>query len=333
MEPPPASSSGLLSAPSSSIGTPAYSIGHNDESGMGIAELELLHHYSTSTCYTLARHPLLQNLWRITIPQYGFASSFVIRAVLAISALHLAYVKPERKDLYISHALHHHDIALRAVTSILPDMTRDNCCALYLFSVMTCIISCAKPHRQGDFLLIGEGGISEWLTIFRGARTIIEHASDTVRAGPLAPMFTSGERKLRLREERFTGAQNYMLELRQNIEGAVRDSVTLQIYLDSLEEMSKSFGMVLDGDAQSCESADVFIWLFLVSDDYLRLLNERTPESLVILGYFCVILKQLEWTWWIQGRSTYLIAGIYWLLDEEHRLWIQWPMEQIGWVP
>jgi hypothetical protein len=294
---------------------------------MGIAELELVHHYSTSTCYTLSRHPVLQTVWRINVPQVAFASNFAIHALLAISALHLAYLKPGQKELYISQALHHHDTALRAATSILPNMTKDNCCGLYLLSAMNCIISCAKPRRPGDFLLTGEGWISDWLTSFRGIRTIIGHARDQLIASPLAPMFTIGDRKIYLREKRFTAPQTYVLELRRNIEEAVSDHMTRQIYLDSLDELSKSFGMVLDGDTQSCESADIFAWLFLISEDYLRLLDERTPESLIIFGYYCVILKQLEWAWWMEGRSAYLIADIYRLLDEEHKL-VRIPGEQ-----
>jgi hypothetical protein len=35
----------------------------------------------------------------------------------------------------------------------------------------------------------------------------------------------------------------------------------------------------------------------------------------------------------MEGWSIHLISGIYDSLDEEHRLWLRWPMEEIGWVP
>jgi hypothetical protein len=41
----------------------------------------------------------------------------------------------------------------------------------------------------------------------------------------------------------------------------------------------------------------------------------------------------LDSCWWMEGWATHLIAKIYHLLDEEHRLWIRWPIEEIGWIP
>jgi hypothetical protein len=35
----------------------------------------------------------------------------------------------------------------------------------------------------------------------------------------------------------------------------------------------------------------------------------------------------------MQGFSVHLIRAIYYHLDEEHRYWLQWPMQQLGWVP
>lgn len=106
----------------------------------------------------------------------------------------------------------------------------------------------------------------------------------------------------------------------------------LQIYADAIYELQKSFAVVYQEGAR-CESEDVFIWLFRVSDEYLMLLRERTQEALSIFAFFCVIPKRLEANWWIEGWSGHLMTRIYLLLDEEHRLWVRWAMNEIGWVP
>src|ERR1700733_5392887 len=46
-----------------------FSSSHGQASGMNMTELELLHNYSTSTAYTLSRHPVVQSVWRVTVPQ------------------------------------------------------------------------------------------------------------------------------------------------------------------------------------------------------------------------------------------------------------------------
>jgi hypothetical protein len=54
--------------------------------------------------------------------------------------------------------------------------------------------------------------------------------------------------------------------------------------------------------------------------------------QLSIFAFSGVILKNLEFHWWMSGNSAHLLSSIYRLLDKEHRLWIHWPMIQVGWV-
>ena len=298
-----------------------------------VAEMELLHNYSTSTCYTLSRHPVLQTVWRIKVPQLGFTSNFVLNALLAVSALHLAYSKPTMREHYVSLALHHHQKGLLLANSILPNSNEDNCTALYLFAALTCIISCAKPRNHEDFLLIGRNGISEWMIFFRGTRSIITTYKEILQSGSLSPFFLIGSRKAHLRETGPERNQECLIELKQLVEETVNNEKIQQIYYEAIEELRKSFVIVSDFKSQGCESAEILIWLFEISDEYLALLSERSQESLAILAYFCVLLKQMEWTWYMEGWSSHLISGIWYLLDHEHRSWIQWPIEQIGWIP
>ena len=298
-----------------------------------MADMALLHNYSTSTCYTLSRHPVLQTVWRINVPQIAFSFGFVMDAMLAMSALHLAFSKPAMKDHYVSQALRHHEAGLRVAAPLLPNITPDNCSALYVFAVLTCHISCAKPRSPGDFLLIGKDGISEWLVFLRGTRTIIDGNENLLRSDSVSPMFQIGARRANLREACSNTNQPFLVELVRLIEETSTDPTVLPIYKEALEGMSKSYTILSDIKIHGFESADVFLWLFRVSDDYLSLLSARTPEALAIFAYFCVLLKQLEWTWYMEGWSAHLIAGIWYSLDHEHRSWIQWPVEQIGWIP
>lgn len=263
---------------------------------MNMTELELLHNYSTSTAYTLSRHPVVQSVWRVTVPQIGFSSTYVMRAILALSALHLAYYRPTQKEFYISQALLLHETALRMANPILPDITQENCSSLYLFAALTCLISCAKPRIPGDFLLVGESGISDWLILFRGTRLIIYSEIETLKSGPLGPMFSIGSRRFKLREK---GS------------GANDDEHDTAIH-----EIGKSFVAINSLESETCEITDVFIWLLGVSEEF-----------------FSVVLHRLNSVWWVEGWSTHLISSIYHALDHEHQHWIQWPIEQLGWKP
>lgn len=299
---------------------------------IGIAEMELLHHYSTSTCYTISHLPILQTVWRIRAPKFGFSSPFVLHGILSLAALHLAYLKPEKHAQYVLQAEFHHNLALQMVSAILPAIDEENAPAVYLFSTITSIISCAKPRQPNDFWVIGDRDI-EWLSLFRGTRWIIASAENTIKSGALAPIFMNGSRRSSARNARATDRLTYLDDLRNLLRDHVTDVHELDVYFGAIEDLSKSFATVEEEGPQNCQTADVFVWLLQISDEYLQLLRQRKPEALVIFSYFCVITHLLESMWWMKGLSIHLIRGIYYFLDEEYRCWLQWPMEQLGWVP
>ncbi|KAJ5938865.1 hypothetical protein N7466_001999 [Penicillium verhagenii] len=299
---------------------------------IGIAEMELLHHYSTSTCYTISRLPVLQTVWRIRVPKFGFSSPFLLHGILALSALHLAYLKPEQHAHYVAQAEFHHNLALQMVSATLPQIDEENAAALYLFSTVTSIISCAKPRLPDDFWVIGDRDL-EWLSLFRGTRFIIATAEHSIKSGALEPIFRNGHRRSTARNARSNVQLPYLDDLRDLLKNHVADTHELESYFGAIDDLSKSFATVEEEGSRNCQTADVFVWLLQISDDYLHLLRQRKPEALVIFSYFCVITHELEWMWWMQGLSIHLIRGIYYFLSEEYRCWMQWPMEQLGWVP
>lgn len=74
-------------------------------------QLELLHNYSTLTANTLTNNQIIKTLWRITVPQLGLSSPFVMYGILALSSLHMARFRPETCDFYVSKAKTLHQYA------------------------------------------------------------------------------------------------------------------------------------------------------------------------------------------------------------------------------
>ena len=201
-----------------------------------------------------------------------------------------------------------------------------------MFSILTCIFALASPRQPGDFLLVQETGIAEWLFLLRGTRSIVGMAPETLRSGILGPIFASGMRRSELRASG-TNEEDHLGELQYLINTSITDQQTSYIYNTSLDELRKSFAVAHNCAQQTYELTDAFIWPYCVSEEYLGLLKQLAPEALAIFAFFCVLLKRLDSHWWIEGWSTHLISRIYALLDDEHRLWIRWPIEEIGWVP
>ncbi|KAJ6436347.1 reverse transcriptase [Purpureocillium lavendulum] len=107
-----------------------------------------------------------------------------------------------------------------------------------------------------------------------------------------------------------------------------------EVLLDASKALQASYALAAisnEGDLGLIKI--VFTWVHRVSDDYVILLKTNDSGALCIFAFYCVLLKKLEHVWWMEGWGTYLMERIYWSLDSVHRLWIRWPMEEIGWYP
>ncbi|KAJ2998991.1 hypothetical protein NUW58_g138 [Xylaria curta] len=302
---------------------------------LNLDHLELLHNYTTSTYATLSESPVIRDFYRITAVQIGLECDYVMRALLAVSSLQLAYYRPHMREHYRSAAMHHHQIASRIAGNLIQELSASTVENLFLFSTFTVFYAFGCPRRDEQLLLVGESSIPSWLFLHQGTRALSELAGAKVD-GPLAPIFQHGADRWEAREgERQTAstANQHLDRLQTRIERSEQDVGLRNTYVNAISELRKSFMSMDRGRGQAYEVINVFIWVFQVGDDFVPLLREPTQNAVTILAFFCVLLKGLKSQWWLHGWADYLMGKSYALLDREHRLWIQWPMEEIGYVP
>ncbi|KAL1869600.1 hypothetical protein Daus18300_005454 [Diaporthe australafricana] len=205
---------------------------------------------------------------------------------------------------------------------------------LFIFSALTIFFALGGPRKEDGALLVGESGYPEWLFLLQGTRAFVRVLGDRVD-GPLAPIWNHGADRWLARQSEFdheSGVYEHLDSIRSMIGLREADAGLREIYFKAIEELKKSFSVFDNVAGRTCDLTDVFVWVFEVSDDLLPLLKEPTQEAVVLVSFFAVLLKRLDRHWWLQGWADHLIAKSYSLLDGEHRLWIQWPMQEIGYV-
>lgn len=298
-----------------------------------MSHLELLYHFVTMTSFTLSSDDVVKVLWQTSVVKAGLQCEYVMHSILALSALHLARLKPEDDQSYLAQAVALHQAALSKGSPDLSDITPENGENLYLFAMLTCFFELGRPRVVDQFLLEGDTGLAEWLGMFRGTRTVVECLDQqALYAGPLGPIFAQGARRAIARSSAPTQIDHlWMLQHAINDSTANRDDRA--VYNKEIEQLQQAFNHIQNQSPHQVESSDVFIWLYRASEDYLLLLGQRKPEALAILAYFCVLIKKLDAIWWVKGLGDHLFSQIHNALDELHRLWITWPMREIGWIP
>jgi hypothetical protein len=100
-------------------------------------DLQLMHHYSTTVYATLTCDVSIQLAWRDSVVQLSLECDYMMRTLLAVSAIHLAKLHPENRDLYLSTAFKHHDIALESAMPLLSDPQQVDARNLFVFSSLT----------------------------------------------------------------------------------------------------------------------------------------------------------------------------------------------------
>ncbi|KAH7369743.1 hypothetical protein BKA65DRAFT_486930 [Rhexocercosporidium sp. MPI-PUGE-AT-0058] len=77
------------------------------------------------------------------------------------------------------------------------------------------------------------------------------------------------------------------------------------------------------------------VWPISISEDYLNLLAKRHEGALVLLGFYCVLLKMVEIRWYFEGRAQRLLRAVLACLDETEnaakwRSALCWAITEVG---
>ncbi|KAI2466961.1 hypothetical protein F4781DRAFT_423633 [Annulohypoxylon bovei var. microspora] len=298
-------------------------------------DLELLHHFTTSTCFTFSTEPIIRNFWRINVPRMGFTYHYVLKGILSLAALHLARLKPQRRDLLIEQAMVHQNASSSLALPVLNDLSSENSVPILFFSMLTTYIAFGSPKETSDLLVTSNGAMPQWLLLFRGMRSVVEYNNEAISSiMSLGFVFDSGRQMGDIWRNMIPPEHEGLKELEATIRFYVKDPQKLSDLTDAIYAMRRAFAFCHSSSIMDDQRVrGVFMWLFNVPDGFTILLRERDNEALTILAFFCVLLKRLDYNWWIEGWGVHLVGRIYAALDDGYRLWIQWPIEEVGWVP
>ncbi|KAI8263248.1 hypothetical protein K4K58_013121 [Colletotrichum sp. SAR11_239] len=310
---------------------------------LNFVDLELIHNFTTAVYMTLSTDPLVRQMWRVSVVRLALKCDYVMRTLLSISALHLAHQRPERKEALVARALLYHRLASREAMGLMSSLDERNAENLFLFSLLTIFfgestrfgVSLASGRYLKESAVVWESAFPDWTFLLSGACSLIKLLNARIYDGPLLPIIRyATERFFTARDETSAHPEN-LENLRKLIGSNCRDENLLDIYNYAIDELRHPLSLALNGGGHGMDIMDMFIWKYFVAEDFLPLLKtpETNQEAVVIYAHFCIVLGKLESQWWLQGWAKHLISQAWALLDESYKPWIQWPMEELGWVP
>ncbi|KAI1418548.1 hypothetical protein F5Y13DRAFT_184190 [Hypoxylon sp. FL1857] len=297
-----------------------------------VDELELLHHYLTDAQLSQGD----KVLWQVKVPRLAFTHHCALHLLLAISALHLVRLEPSRSEHFKKLADAHHSIGIRQATDLFPQLSKDNCSALYVAAALACCCSFAQEPSPGNLLVVADGCEVPWLDLLRGVRLIVENIGlEHVFSGVLAPFpppQPEDPPPTDALEVEFVPWEEPLSKLSDLVSTA--PTSTHEVYNSTLGCLSwcflETFGTCVTPKSEIIGKFEVIIaWMYRLEDQFVDLLREKQPTALIILAYFAILLSTLEYCWFLEGWAVHISQGIAGVLEPSYQQWLQWPSEQI----
>ena len=300
-------------------------------SPLQMLELELLHHFTTETCYTLSDRPESHELWRVTVPQVAFQHDFLMRGILAIAALHLSCLRRDTQPRWAHIAAKQQDAALGAFRSVMSNMNESNCDAFLALSSLIVVYGFESPKSSDSLGMFNYNGqdSDEWLPLIRGVNSIIISVWPWIKRGRLNGLLHD-----HIQEPPQAELPNVLSEQLSHLEDmcdrASGGAEAVNALRAALATLKISFVRMNNRPPYECEVSIAFLWPVMIPQEFITMMNEKRPEALVILAHYCVILHHLDDYWWMKGWATHILDNIHRELEEDWLYFIQWPANVIS---
>ncbi|KAH3965278.1 hypothetical protein HBI24_028490 [Parastagonospora nodorum] len=306
--------------------------GSPDITNLNIAQLRLLHHYTTVTAKTLAHDSAAEVVFSTHLVKTAFSYPFLLHAILALGALHLSRLEGPSSSShteYVSLADQHHDAALNDFRTRVLNIDDTNWEAVLMFAGALFPYSCTASVTASDDLDLAFGNFLSNLVLTRRVRPMVTGFYQEMMKSELGAMIPSDVEGINW-ETKEVPVETELVQLRKFAEVVhhIYPPDIIDAYGYAIHILELTF-VVAAESARPPSDALLKIWIHFVSDRYVELLSERQPGSLIILAHYAVLLHRSRQYWYLDGEAEQILNIANAFVPTEWQSWLEWPKAQI----
>lgn len=163
--------------------------------------MSLLHHWTIATSHSiLPRMATVNRLWRDVFPEIAYNHAYMMHSLISLSALHIAYVRPNDRRANLHIATHHHTLALSGFRADTYSISAENADAIFATSTLMFLYAFCTFSKLSDEMMDiqhdGDNASSisartsrilgaEWIPLVHGVGTVVHSVYDYLQEGPL----------------------------------------------------------------------------------------------------------------------------------------------------
>ncbi|KAK4167090.1 hypothetical protein QBC43DRAFT_349111, partial [Cladorrhinum sp. PSN259] len=254
---------------------------------------------------------------------------YLMHQMLAVSARHLAVLKPDRADFFHDHAMH---LQTRAVsiyneTAAKAQINTSNCSALLLFC------SLLGRHFLADMLAKRDAGFDtfldrylQFLSISRGLKATSMSAWELLLESDIRHLVLWA---LNLSQSVPQGSHCNDIQ-RLVAESPTLDPSSKEACARAIAYLQVGFDSILGGDVRNQRYLMIFMWPASVPEEFTGLLERRQPEAIAIMGYWALYLHCSKDVWHVGDSGAYLLRSIAQYLGPAWHHWLSWPLAMLA---
>ncbi|CEI70595.1 hypothetical protein FVEN_g915 [Fusarium venenatum] len=311
----------------------------------GIRDMALLHHWTISTCHDIYKNSALSLTFQHTFPQIAFKHPFVMRLLLGLSALHLAYLQPNERLRHVGEASRYHNQSLKGFNETIKLPPEEVSDALFAWSSLNALYVFGIQGRLGHDLWDDSERISRkdrilglsWVPMLRGVQTMIDPCFYELRDGPLRDLLTIGNfDELDLNQHSHPADQHFCRtrEVWKSNPDEQTYEDTLQVLRRCHMFMEQFSSMEIESPGESIFNRSwqgAFLLVPFAPEAYFTLLQQRQPPALILYAFYGALLHRfMHDTWFMEGWGQDIVEVVTDLLGSYWREWIAWPLQVVG---
>ena len=313
-----------------------------------ILELRLLHHFSSSTCKTLPGTNVHQvyEAWAVSAPLLALENNTLLYTILAISALHLAHLRPEA-SAYIDAYRRYFFLALPAHNQQVSTLSSGNADAICL----TCLLINFLVFRSTDDTLQLATSLPQRLMISRGSGDVFYQAWNWISQSTnsvVAVIIKESPQYLQRLEGylNMDGRLAYKVDVSQGLDDLLNPNLPMKGSFDIPDEpwdaeieraYTETLGYICwisegvrSDESQLTACRRLMGFLIFLPTRFIALVQGNQPRAQVMLAHFFALANGMEGIWWIRDTARREVLATYDTIPPYWRSFMQWPLTRIG---
>ena len=301
---------------------------------VSLDELELLHHYTTTTCFSLADGQRNIDAWKLMLPRIALEYPYLMHGILALSALHLSSLDTYRAPEWSAKASLHEALALPEFRAAMSSITKDTSHAIFAFSGIVIPYAQAiatTPIGPEASRFSDPGVLPEWFYLLRGTRTLLRQTRPWLEEGPFSTWFQRSEAPI---DCTLNPDDCHLIDLSPRLAisraAGANPETDFLTCCNALEELRKVSALPFSPYHEYGDKSIVLIWPLAIPEEFIHLVQTKSPDALIILAHYCVLLAQVQPSWFLHHQAEQMLCAIAACLDESMQSWLKWPQHRVG---